>query len=49
VVIINCGFVFANAQSFSHFVYTAWVKHMQVCLKGIYDLPQLKLFCELYF
>jgi len=43
MVTIDCTFVFANIQPFSHFVWVEWVKHMQlfrehVQLCPIYDI-----------
>jgi len=43
VEIIECGFVFTNTQLFSHFVWTEWGEHMQVCSEDLCNFFQFTI------
>jgi len=43
MVMIDYGFIFANTQPFSHSVWTEWVRHVQVCLEDMCNLPHFTI------
>jgi len=48
VVIIDCGIIFANTQSFPHFVQIEWVKHMLVHLEDMCNFPHFTILSSSY-